>query len=49
MLNPIKPFCLKYKLRVPLEDFEKKQNKNPETLITKSDWVLQTCCQRKQN
>lgn len=33
----------------PLEDLEEKQNKNPQALITKSDWVLQTCFQGKQN
>lgn len=50
MSNPIKPFCLKYKLRVPLEDLEGKPNKNPGTLITKSDQVFtNTCCQDKQN
>jgi hypothetical protein len=32
-------FCLKYKLRVPPEDHEGKQNKNrnPEAMITKPD------------
>lgn len=27
MSNPTKPFCLKYKLRVPLEDLEGNQPK----------------------
>lgn len=50
MSSPVKPFYLRHKLRVPLEDLEGKQNKNPETLIPKSDWVFtNTCCQCKQN
>lgn len=50
MSSPVKPFYLRHKLRVPLEDLEGKQNRNPETLIPKSDWVVtNTCCQGKQN
>ena len=50
MSSPVKPFYLRHKLRVPLEDLEGKQNRNPETLIPKSDWVFtNTCCQGKQN
>ena len=48
MSSPVKPFYLRLKLRVPLEDLERKQNRNPETLIPKSDWVFtNTCCQGK--
>ena len=50
MSSPVKPFYLRHKLRVPLEDLEGKQNKNPETLIPKSDWIFtNTCYQCKQN